>query len=400
MRLLRDSYFFAVSTTHFVVDLLGSQIAILMAFFAQTLGLSNAEIGLVVGGYSFTGAFSQPLFGWLVDRVGPRWIASGGVIWTAGFISIALTLQSTASLPLLVVAGLGSGAFHPAGTMEAARRGHEHFSGRATTAASIFFLFGQAAFSIGPAIGGLILEHFSARGLFFLTALAVPAGINAFVRLKSDKPSEAQAPQEIPPERAERELQAGWFGWIAFIILVALRCWAYGNLAGFIPKYFVDGGIDLGTAGFILALYMGGSAVGNLIGGTLSDRWGRRGIILGSLVLVTFAMYAFSRSGVSDWVYLFSPLSGIFIGASQSAVVVLSQNLMPNRMATASGLVLGFMFSTEALGVYFSGLIADAAGLGTVFQITPVLTFFAALLALTLMRRPTKLSENHRHGEV
>ena len=69
-------------------------------------------------------------------------------------------------------------------------------------------------------------------------------------------------------------------------------------------------------------------------------------------------------------------------------------------MATASGLVLGFMFSTEALGVYFSGLIADAAGLSTVFQVTPLLTFFSALLALTLMRRPTKWSENHRLGKV
>ena len=67
----------AVSTTHFAVDLLGSQMSILMAFFALSLGLSNTEIGLVLGGYSFVSAISQPLFGWLIDRVGPRWIAPG-----------------------------------------------------------------------------------------------------------------------------------------------------------------------------------------------------------------------------------------------------------------------------------------------------------------------------------
>ena len=138
MQLLRDQLFLTVSTTHFAVDLLGSQIAILMAFLSQTMGFSNTEIGLVTGGYAFFSALSQPIFGWLIDRVGPRWIASGGLFWTSGLISIALLIQSKASLPLLVIAGLGSGAFHPAGTMEATRRGKEHFAGRAATAASIF----------------------------------------------------------------------------------------------------------------------------------------------------------------------------------------------------------------------------------------------------------------------
>jgi len=357
-----------------------------MAFFAQTMGLSNSEIGLVIGGTSFTSAISQPLFGWLTDRIGPRWLVSGGVFWTAGLFSIALILQNSASLPLLVIAGLGSGAFHPAGTMEATRRGHEHFAGRAATAVSIFFLFGQAAFSIGPAIGGVILEHFSAPGLLFLTILAVPAGLNAFIRLKTSM-AEGLNREEASREKRESELQTGWLALAAFALMVLLRCWAYGNLAGFLPKYFLDSGFDLGIVGLLAALYMGGSAVGNLAGGALSDRWGKRKVIFGSLVLVTFALYGFSQSGLSNWIYLFSPLSGIFIGASQSAIVVLAQNLMPNRMATASGLVLGFMFSTEALGIYISGLIADASGLGTVFQITPLLTLGAAFLALTLQNR-------------
>lgn len=113
-----------------------------MAFFAQSLGLSNTDIGIVIGGYSITSAVSQPIFGWLIDRVGARWIASGGLFWTASFISIAVVLQNKTSLPLLIIAGLGSGAFHPAGTTEATRRGYEHFKGRATTAASLFFVFG------------------------------------------------------------------------------------------------------------------------------------------------------------------------------------------------------------------------------------------------------------------
>ncbi len=391
MRLLRDPFFFTVSTTHFAVDLLGSQIAILMAFFAQKLGLSNTDIGLVTGGYAFVSAISQPFFGWLIDRVGPRWIASGGLFWTTGFISIALLLQNTASLPLLIIAGFGSGAFHPAGTMEATRRGHEHFAGRAATAASLFFLFGQAAYTIGPAIGGLLLERFSSPGLLLLSILAIPVGVNAIIRLRPMSPAREDVSQaHSPPQEIERELRSGWLALAGFSLLIAFRTWAYGNMAAFLPKYLLDGGIDLSLVGILTALYMGGSALGNVVGGALSDRWGKRVIIFGSLLLATLSMYGFVLSRISNWMYVAIPLFGVFIGASQSPVVVMAQSLMPNRMATASGLILGFMFSSEAVGIYFSGLIADASSLQTVFNITPGLVIIAAVLALMLKARTPK----------
>jgi FSR family fosmidomycin resistance protein-like MFS transporter len=355
------------------------------------LGLSNTDIGLVTGGYAFVSAISQPFFGWLIDRVGPQWIASGGLFWTAGCISIALLLQNTASLPLLIIAGFGSGAFHPAGTMEATRRGHEYFAGRAATAASIFFLFGQAAYTIGPAIGGLLLERFSSPGLLLLSIFAIPVGVNAIIRLRPISPAPEENNQtHSPPREIERELHSGWLALAAFSLLIALRSWAYGNMAAFLPKFLLDGGIDLSLVGILTALYMGGSALGNVVGGALSDRWGKRLIIFASLLLASISMYGFVLSGISSWMYIVIPLFGIFIGASQSPVVVIAQSLMPNRMATASGLILGFMFSTEAMGIYVSGLIADASSLKTVFTIGPGLAIIATLLTLTLKGRALK----------
>ncbi|OGO16285.1 MAG: hypothetical protein A2Z14_11255 [Chloroflexi bacterium RBG_16_48_8] len=388
MRLLRDSYFFTIAATHFAVDLLGSQIAILMAFFAQTLGLSNTDIGLVTGGYALASAISQPFFGWLIDRIGARWLATGGLFWTAGIISIALLLQNTASLPLLIIAALGSGAFHPAGTMEATRRGYERFAGRAATAASLFFLFGQAAYSLGPAMGGFLLKQFSAPGLLFLLIVVVPIGLNTAIRLRPESyPKDKESGDFPPPDEMEPELKIGWPTLAAFALMVTFRSWVYGSMAGFLPKYLLDGGIDLGRVGLLTALFMGGSAIGNVVGGVQSDRWGRRIIVFGTLLLASIPIYAFAHSGITNWMYLLIPLSGIFIGASQSAVVVMAQGLMPARMATASGLILGLMFSTEAMGIYFSGLIADATNLQTVFKISPVLAIIAALLTLTLKGR-------------
>jgi FSR family fosmidomycin resistance protein-like MFS transporter len=399
MRLVRDTFFLTIAATHFVVDLLGSQIALLMAFFAQTLGLSNTDIGIVVGGYSLTSAVSQPIFGWLTDRIGARWIASGGLFWTAGFISVALFLQNKASLPFLIIAGLGTGAFHPAGTMEATRRGYEYYAGHATTAASLFFVFGQIGYSVGPAIGGLLLGHFSAPGLMILTLLAIPTGLNVVMRLRpipqmnQDEIEELTSLQEMP-----RELRTGWIALAAFTILIALRSWAYSGMAAFLPKYLLDGGIDLGQVGLFTALYMGGSALGNVVGGILSDNWGKRVVVLGTHFLVSIPLYAFAQSGISNWMYLLLPLSGFLIGGSHSALVVITQSLMPHRMATASGLILGFMFSAESIGVYFNGLMADSFGLQRVFQIIPLLTIIAAVLALTLKTKSQNTSSRVTSG--
>lgn len=391
MLLLRDTFFITVSITVFAIDLLYSQIAILMAFLSKTLGLSNADIGLVTGGFIFTSAIAQPVFGLVVDKVGPRWIASGGLFWTAGLMSIALILQNADSLPLLILAGLGSGAFFPAGTMVATSRGKEHFDGRAATAVSIFFLFGQTADFIGPAIGGFLLERFSAPGLLVFTIFAIPVGVNAIIKLRPDlSTAQKRLNQDVLGQAIPRELRPGWLVFAAFTLIIVLWSWSFGNMVAFLPKYLLDGGIDLRLVGIITSLYTGSCAVGIVLGGALSDRWGRWIVIFGSLILASLSLYSFASLGISEWMYIVIPLVGIFIGACQSPLVVMAQSLMPNRMATASGLILGFMFSTEAIGVYFSGLIADASGLETVFKFSPTLVIVAALLTFVIKGKNPK----------
>jgi len=101
MRLLKNSVFLAVASTHLVVDMLGSQLALLAAFLSQALSLTNVGIGMVVAGYRLSSALTQPVFGWLADRVGPRWLVAGGLLWTAGFISLAVVSPGPATLPFL-----------------------------------------------------------------------------------------------------------------------------------------------------------------------------------------------------------------------------------------------------------------------------------------------------------
>jgi FSR family fosmidomycin resistance protein-like MFS transporter len=62
--MLRNRVFTAVVGGHFMVDLLNSLGAVLLAVLAVPLGLSNQQIGLALTIYTLLGALSQPLFGW------------------------------------------------------------------------------------------------------------------------------------------------------------------------------------------------------------------------------------------------------------------------------------------------------------------------------------------------
>ena len=62
--------------------------------------------------------------------------------------------------------------------------------------------------------------------------------------------------------------------------------------------------------------------------------------------------------------------------------------MIPSGMATASGLILGFMFSSGAVGTFLSGFLADAWGLIPVFYLTAGIALAAGFLAM-LLREPS-----------
>ena len=165
IRLIRDSYFLAVSLNHFAVDLLNSQLGILVVFLAPVLELDNSDIGLIVLISTSVGSLTQPIFGWLADRFNTRW------------------LSGVSFIPLSIVGCLGSAGFHAAGTERATNRGSTIMFGRAATAASLFFLFGLSGHAFGPAVGGIIIEKMGIRGILVLTIITLPVAVNSIYRL-------------------------------------------------------------------------------------------------------------------------------------------------------------------------------------------------------------------------
>ncbi|MGB7877014.1 MAG: MFS transporter [Anaerolineales bacterium] len=379
MPLLFDSLFSSIAIGHLMVDLLNGSRAVLLAYLSGPLGLTNANIALISTLYVGTASITQPVFGWLTDRFGPRWLAAGGLLWMMFFFMLAMFLPGKESLFFLVVASLGSAALHPAGAMQATLRGRTHYAGRETTAASFFFMFGQMGFFFGPIIAGPLLGRFGLYGLLIPAGFCLPVSLNVGWQLRNTRPAQVldKKVSSIHIQRSVRFI-------ITLAIVAILQAWAQQNMMTFLPKYLKDLGQAPALYGFIAGLFMGGSALGNVFGGQLADRFGKQRVAGIMLALASIPLFLISLVGWSAWLYLLIPLAGMLTGSVHSIVVVIAQGTIKGGMALASGLILGIMFSAGAFGTLLSGPLADSRGFPLVFQLTAGLVLLASLVTLRL----------------
>jgi FSR family fosmidomycin resistance protein-like MFS transporter len=383
MKLLKHPLFLSLALSHFIVDVLNGQVTIVLAVLSVPLGLSYAALGLISTIYSLVGALGQPVFGWLSDRWGTRWAAAGGVLWMAFFFALAAVTPEAWAIVLLVIGALGSAAFHPPGTMKAAQVGHLHMTGQAATAASLFFLFGQGGLSVGPGIGGWMIDHLGRLGLLLLAALTVPVGLWTARELRPALPA---APGR-GPTRAAPAMDAGLSTdrvlFMLVMLLAGLRTWAQSITITFAPKYFQDQGVSPTIFGVIVAIFMGSSAIGGVLGAMLADRWGRRRTVTLALALSILPFYFFPVADGAG-IFVLAALAGLFNGAPHSVFITLAQRALPGRAAFASGLTLGLMFAFGAVGAYLGGLVGDVTGLQAVLQGSALIAVVTTVLSLAL----------------
>ncbi|MHC1784367.1 MAG: MFS transporter [Anaerolineaceae bacterium] len=387
--LLKDKYFTAAALSHFMVDVLNGPRAILFTFICVSLGYSNSILGLVTTLFQVTAAFTQPFYGYLADRLGPRWLISIGLLWMVGFFSVAMLVQGWPVLVFLIIGSMGSGAFHPAGAMQATMTGRVRLAGEEATAASFFFSFGQIGFLVGPVVGGALLDRFGLRGILFMTLAALPVAVFTIASYRS---LDYVPPQRKQPGAKKFSLNPNFSKVAIFSLLVVATCqaWAQQNIGTFMPKYLSDLGQPASIYGLVSALFAGAAAVGNIIGGRMADRLGEKKIIMVSMLLATVPFLLIPSMGYSPWLYLMVILAGGFNGAAYSVKVVMAQRLIPGGVGLASGLVLGFIFSSGALGVLVSGMIADKIGVQSILYLSAMTALLGGMVAAGLQTGKTR----------
>ncbi|MEW5957767.1 MAG: MFS transporter [Chloroflexota bacterium] len=384
MSLFRNKLYLAVTLGHFTIDVFNNMGSVLVTFFSVPMMLSASQIGLAVGTYQMVASVSQPVFGWLADKIGSRWLGPLSVAWTVGFLTVAIWLAQISNSFILFmvpfsVAALGSGAFHPQGTMHAATS----ITGRAATATAVFFLFGQGGLAAGPALGGFILDRLGPIGIYGLTALTIPFLIFMTLAMAEARVEETAAFPGAPGHRPALKESVRWGAIVWLALLIGLRSWAFLGTVAFLPKIFQNMGWTATSYGLITGTFWLASGIAGVAAGNVADRWGRRQVVSTTLLAGSIVLFFLPLN--SGWLaFPLAIVSGGLLGASHSIIVVIAQAILPGRRAFASGVTLGYIFGTGAFAAWGIGPLADTWSLVPVIQAGAGIGVLAALLALLL----------------
>ncbi len=375
--MLRNRSLAAATLGHFSVDMYSGMLPLVLLALTDPLRLAYAQIGFVSMLFSLTSSLSQPVFGWLGDRRWDRALAVVGIAAIAVTMGILRFADQYAMLLLLTpIAGLGSGAFHPQGAVLAAQASPE----RRGSAMSVFMLGGNLGFAVGPLIGTFA---FSVAGALLPQAFALFGFLQAALIFWVMAAPRAQ-PAAKTASRAIKPAARAATGVIATLALVIfLRAWVTQSVSIYIPQVVKAQGFSTEFAGNVLFSILLPLAIGGLIGGTLSDRIGRRRVLIFSTALIAPALWGMLQVTGAPTL-LIAPLLGVAMGASLPVTVVMAQQLIPRGMGMMSGVILGFTFIAGAIGVSASGLIADQIGLLPAMTVNALLPLGAAGLAVLL----------------
>ncbi|GAC1472187.1 MAG: MFS transporter [Candidatus Dormibacteraceae bacterium] len=339
---------------HLTVDSYVGVIPVLFPILIGRFHLTLATVGLVSLAYSGMAAVSQPLFGVLADRYGTRFTGLT-LIWTALTFSLIGFVTTFPLLVLLALAsGLGSGAFHPMGALDVRALLP---AWRRSAGMSIYVTAGTVGVAVGPLIGILVFHEFGIHGTGLLVIPGLVAGGYLLWRLRAAGPASASARAFAAAAPRAPLIALG-----VVIGVMMSRSWTVNVFQAFTPTWYQQLGYGPEFYGPLATTLVLASAVGTVGCGTLADRYGRRVVILATLVLSVPAILLFTAFP-GPWAFASAILIGVLAASTAPLMLLMAQQLMVARAGLASGLVMGLGFVTGAIGIPVNGAIADHIGL-------------------------------------
>jgi FSR family fosmidomycin resistance protein-like MFS transporter len=116
----------------------------------------------------------------------------------------------------------------------------------------------------------------------------------------------------------------------------------------------------------------------------MADRYGRKIVITVSLAVLTPLMLVFLGLHSFAAASLLLVAVGLALSASNSVVVVMAQEFLPNRVGFAAGVTLGLSMTIGGLMMPLFGSIADHHGLTPTLFLLSIVPALSCALSLTL----------------
>lgn len=377
-----------LSFSHLATDLSQGAIPALLPVFKELFHLTYAGVGFVVLMANVSSSVVQPAFGALSDRLRLQWMMPIGALLAGTGMTLAVFApRYWVLVGLVLMSGLGVAAFHPEGYRFAGLAAGQ----RRATGMAYFSAGGNIGYGFGPAAAALALSVAGVRGMAYLIVFGVaaaalfwrtvPPGLRDRLEAEWVGPASTAGP-EAPAQGLARQNVVGVLALL--IAFVAMRSWVSVGTSSFIPLYYT--GIrhfDPRYGAMLVSLFLGAGAIGTLFGGMAADRFGRRTLLIVSTAILPPLLLMLTRTG-GVVPAIAAAVGGMAAVSTFAVVMVMAQDLIPERIGMVSGLIIGLAVGMGGIGATMLGAIADRWGLATAMDVTAILPLAALGIALAL----------------
>ncbi|MDI3317073.1 MAG: MFS transporter [Bacillota bacterium] len=371
---------------HFLNDLYGNIYPTLVPLLMGPLHMTVAMAAWVTSANGLTAALLQPVWGYLADRRGGLRVLPFALLVGAAAVGLlGLAPSYAALLALVFIAAAGNSAFHP----PAAALVHDSSGEARGLWMSAFMVAGNIGRALGPTAAALAAMIAAQRsvGLVALPGILVALWIaGAIGRAYNGREAEGDGhtghgAQGADARTLARALSERGVAALFLLLMSASRSIVTTAVIAYLPiRYKLSGGPVLQSAAFIGVMLLAGS-LGNGLGGALSDRVPRTAVVaVASVASALFLALFISARGPLALVLL--ALAGFTAMSVSSVVIVMGQELFPDHVATASGLVLGWGNAVASLGAGLLAFVAQTAGIDAALYASAAIAALGTPLAL------------------
>jgi len=360
--------------------------------FAQDLGASPELLGLIVAASTITGVFVKFPAGALSDVIGRRRMLVLGALFFAGPPFLYPLVQSPATLLLLrFLHGFVTAIFSPVASAYVARLAEEGRGEKLGWFASM----GDMGGTVGPLLGGLVLYATASYPMTYLL-VGILGVVPLFLALT------------LPDDPGPIERQNGHAGWPHLKagtlevlanrpVLVASSVEAcvyvgYGALLGFLPPFAKAAGLNDAEIGIILGGQLATTMAAKPIGGRLSDRLGRKPLILIGLLLCAAILPLIVLTERFALLFVLSAFFGLGVALVTPSTTALVADLAKvGRIGSAMGVFGAIWDFGEASGPILAGFLIASVGYSQAFAVIASLIAFTALIFAKSVKDPQRL---------
>ncbi len=360
-----------VSAGHFFHDVYSSFLAPLLPLLVEKLGISLSMVGLLDVIRKIPSLFN-PLIGIMADRICIKYlIILSPAISAVSMSLLGLAPSYTILIILLFVSGISSALFHVPSPVAIKR-----FSGNKTGfGMSLYMLGGELARSLGPILITAAVSFWGLEGSYRIMPIGIIASIVLYVKLKNiTEITNSKIPNTKTKSYDSLKPLIPIFVIIGGFILT--RAGIKSALTLYLPIFLTGKGESLWLAGISLSVLQFAGAAGTLGAGYISDKIGKKNILLISAILSPFIMWGFLMANT----YLVFPLlilEGLLLFASGPVLLAYFQDLNSNQPALVNSIYMTINFVINALVVMLIGFSGDSIGLELTFKISTVIALLA-----------------------